>query len=73
MSLLQIHKNDKPIQDHFLNSSLPCSEPDRLGLLAMGSICTHSRTLVLLGYDESGGSCSSSASLSTDKTEFVMA
>lgn len=71
VSLLQIHTNDRPAQDHFLYGSLACSEPDRL--LAMGSICTHSRTQVLLGYDESDGSCSSSASLSTDKTGFVMA
>lgn len=73
VSLLQIHRNDRPTQDHFLHGSLACSEPDRLGLLAMGSIHTHSRTQVLLGYDESEDSCSISASLSTDKTGFVMA
>lgn len=31
---------------HFLHGFLPRSEPDRLGLLAMGSICTHTRTLL---------------------------
>lgn len=73
VSLLQIHRNDRPIRDHFLHGSLACSEPDRLGLLAMGSIHTHSRTQVLVGYGESDGSCSSSASLSTDQTGFMMA
>lgn len=70
---LNTHTNDRSTQDHSLRGSLAYSEPDRLGLLAMGTICTHSRTQVLLGYDESDGSCSSSASLSTDKTGFVMA
>lgn len=48
----------------------PYSEPDMLGLIAMSSVCTHGRTRMLLGYDQSDGSCSSSASLAIDKTGF---
>lgn len=59
---LQIHTNGRPTQDHYSGSFptwfLGLFRAWQACLLAMGSICTHSGTQVLLGYDESDGSCS---------------